>query len=89
VDIGSEGALVKAACGQGRWWKFPLAPWQLGDVLLYLKAASRSAAIMGDASGEENFSFLLRRRVGGCLLRGGRKEMTGFHAGAEKSPVWI
>lgn len=87
MDIGSEGALVKAACGQGRWWKFPLAPRQLGDVPLYLKAASSSAAFTGNAYREESFSFLLRRRVGGCLLlHGGKKTMTGFRCWSREKP---
>lgn len=37
---------------------FSLRPWLLGEAPLYLKAASNSKAVTGDAFGEGAFSFL-------------------------------
>ena len=81
--------LLKQSVAKTGSRSFSFLPQLLWEVPLCLKAVSGSIAITGDAHREGNFSFLLRRRVVGCLLLSGKKEMTMFHAGAEKSPTWI
>lgn len=64
-----------------------LLSWQSCKAPLYLKAAFGSTAITEDTRGK-GLSFFLGRRVAGCLLLSGAKEMRVFLAGAENGFTW-
>ena len=89
VEIGSKELLLKQLVAKAGGRSFGVAPRQLWEMPLYLKAASRGVAITGDAYREESFSFLLRRRVGGCLLLSGEKRDDRISCWSRKSPAWI